>query len=70
MSTSITNYDGGIITTPQQLVHPKTVEELQEILRDTDKYPSPVRAMGSYHSLTPCASSTGTIVNMDGFTRS
>lgn len=69
MSTSITNYDGGITTTPQQHVHPKTVQELQEILRDTQKYPSPVRAMGSNHSLTPCAASTGTIVSMDGFTR-
>jgi FAD/FMN-containing dehydrogenase len=69
VSTSITNYDGGITTTPQQHVHPKTVQELQEILRDTQKYPSPVRAMGSNHSLTPCAASTGTIVSMDGFTR-
>ena len=70
MSKSITNYDGGIVTTPQQIVRPTTVEELQEILRDTDKYPSPVRAMGSNHSLTPCASSTGTIVDMDGLQRS
>jgi FAD/FMN-containing dehydrogenase len=69
VSTSITNYDGGITTTPQQHVHPKTVQELQEILRDTQKYPSPVRAMGSNHSLTPCAASTGTVVSMDGFTK-
>src|ERR1019366_4162178 len=33
------------------------------------KYPSPVRAMGSYHSLTPCASSDGTIVNMSRMNR-
>ena len=64
---TITNYDGGIVTTPQQHVHPKTVEELQTILRDRQRYPGPVRAMGSNHSLTPCASSTGTIVSMDGF---
>ena len=67
MSTPITNYDGGIVTTPREHVHPKTVEELQDILRQTDRYPSPVRAMGSNHSLTPCAASTGTIVSMDGF---
>ena len=66
MSKSIANYDGGIVTTPQQVVRPTTVETLQEIMRDTVKYPGPVRAMGSYHSLTPCASSTGTIVDMDG----
>jgi UDP-N-acetylenolpyruvoylglucosamine reductase len=69
VSTTITNYDGGIVTTPQQHVHPKTVQELQEILRDRQKYPSPVRAMGSNHSLTPCAASTGTVVSMDGFTK-
>jgi FAD/FMN-containing dehydrogenase len=69
VSTTITNYDGSIVTSPQQLVHPKTVRELQDILLDRQKYPSPVRAMGSNHSLTPCAASTGTIVSMDGFTR-
>ena len=69
VSTTITNYDGAITTTPQQLVHPKSVAELQEILRDRQKYPSPVRAMGSNHSLTPCAASTGTVVSMDGFTK-
>jgi FAD/FMN-containing dehydrogenase len=66
---TITNYDGGIVSTPQQHVHPKSVAELQEILRDRQKYPSPVRAMGSNHSLTPCATSTGTVVSMDGFTK-
>ena len=69
VSTTITNYDGGITTTPQQHVHPKSVAELQEILRDRQKYPGPVRAMGSNHSLTPCAASTGTVVSMDGFTK-
>ena len=40
MSSSITNYDGAIVTTPQVHVKPKSVEELQEILRDTNKYPA------------------------------
>jgi FAD/FMN-containing dehydrogenase len=69
VSPTITNYDGGIVTNPQQHVHPKSVQELQEILRNRTKYPSPVRAMGSNHSLTPCAASTGTVVSMDGFTK-
>ena len=69
MSTTITNYDGGIVTTPQQHVHPKSVQELQEILRDRQTYPGPVRAMGSNHSLTPCVVSTGTVVDMDGFSK-
>lgn len=40
VSMSITNYDGAIGTTPREHVHPKTVEELQNILRRTDSYPS------------------------------
>ena len=68
MSTRIANYDGSITASPQQLVHPETVEEIQAILRDTNRYPSPVRAVGSYHSLTPCASSPGTMIKLDRMT--
>jgi FAD/FMN-containing dehydrogenase len=50
-------------------VYPRSVEEIVSILRDAGRYPSPVRAMGSYHSLTPCASSDGTIINMTGMKR-
>jgi FAD/FMN-containing dehydrogenase len=64
MSEPIVNYDGSITTSPQQLVYPETVEQIQAVLRDGARYPSPVRAMGSYHSLTPCASSDGTVVSM------
>jgi FAD/FMN-containing dehydrogenase len=60
----ITNYDGSIAVSPKQLVAPKSVEEIQRIVRDKVTYPSPVRAMGSFHSLTPCAASDGTIVDM------
>jgi hypothetical protein len=64
MAYSISNYDGGITTSPQQLVYVETVEHIQALLKDSARFPSPVRAMGRYHSLTPCASSDGTIVNM------
>ena len=66
MSTTITNYDGSIVTVPQQFVRPESVEEIQAIMRQQDRYPSPVRAMGSNHSLTPCASSSGTVVSLLG----
>ena len=65
----IWNYDGGITASPAELVYPESVAEIQSILRDTDRYPSPVRAMGSYHSLTPCVSSDGTIINMSRMNR-
>ena len=64
MPTPVTNYDGSITANPQQLVVAKTVADIQNVLRDTATYPSPVRAMGSYHSLTPCASSDGTMIDM------
>src|SRR5262249_47720802 len=66
MSARVTNYDEGITAEPQQLVRPQSIAELQAILRDTDRFPSPVRAFGSYHSLTPCASSGGTMIDMSG----
>jgi hypothetical protein len=64
MPTPVTNYDGSITANPQQLVVAQTVADIQNVLRDTATYPSPVRAMGSYHSLTPCASSDGTMIDM------
>ena len=69
MSNSVVNYDGSITASPQQLVYPETAEDIQAVLRDPARYPSPVRAMGSYHSLTPCASSDGTILNMSRMNR-
>ena len=35
MSNTIVNYDGSITTTPQQLIHPTTVQEIQSVLRDS-----------------------------------
>jgi FAD/FMN-containing dehydrogenase len=67
MTRTLTSYDGGVISTPQALVAPRTVEELQAILRDRERFPSPVRPMGSFHSLTPCAASDGTVVDMTRF---
>jgi len=64
MANLIVNYDGSITASPRQLVYPETVADIQAVLRDPARYPGPVRAMGSYHSLTPCASSDGTILNM------
>lgn len=70
MPASIVNYDGSITTTPKQLIYPQTVEEIQSVLRDSATYPSPVRAIGSYHSLTPCGSSDGgTILDMTHMTQ-
>jgi hypothetical protein len=69
MATTIVNYDGSITMTPQQVVRANTVEDVQAVLRDTARFPGPVRAMGSCHSLTPCVSSDGTIIDMSDMNR-
>ena len=69
MSTTVTNYDGSIVSTPVIFVRPESVERLQAILQNHDTFPSPVRAVGSNHSLTPCASSPGTMVSMKSLNR-
>jgi hypothetical protein len=69
MANAIVNYDGSITCSPQQVVYPETVEDIQAVLRDGSRYPSPVRAMGSFHSLTPCVASDGTVVNMSHMNR-
>lgn len=66
MATTIVNYDGSIKMTPQRVVRPTSVAEIQAALRDVDRYPGPVRAMGSCHSLTPCFATDGTIIDMRG----
>src|SRR5262245_52856098 len=69
MKNTVRNYDGGITSAPVQLVSARSVADIQSILKDASRYPSPVRPMGSYHSLTPCASSDGTIIDMSGMKR-
>jgi FAD/FMN-containing dehydrogenase len=64
----IHNWGKDIWSQPAVVIAPRTVEELQEIMRDRDKYPSPVRAVGSNHSTTRCAvAEGGTVVLMKHF---
>src|SRR5437764_783837 len=69
VAVTITNCDGGVATSPRVVAVPENVQQLQSILRDPDRFPSPVRAMGTFHSLTPCPASTGTVVRMNRMTR-
>jgi len=48
----------------------ESVAELQEILHNKLRYPSPVRAVGSNHSTTHCATTDdATLVGMKNFKR-
>jgi FAD binding domain-containing protein len=61
------NWNGCAVWTPTVAVSPNNTAELAGIVKDTTKYPSPVRPAGSRHSLNECAATTGTAVGMDHF---
>lgn len=57
-------------TGPAIVVQPTTPKELIEILRNTKRFPSPVRPQGSGSSVTRCVTAAGgTLVDMTGMNR-
>ena len=59
MSSEMHNWGRDIYSRPAVVVEPESVEQIQEILRDREQFPSPVRAVGSNHSTTACATADG-----------
>jgi FAD/FMN-containing dehydrogenase len=55
----VTNWFGSIVSHPAVVVEAETVEEIAAVLADRERYPSPVRAVGSNHSTTPCGVAEG-----------
>jgi FAD/FMN-containing dehydrogenase len=51
---AVHNWFGDIASSPTVVVEPRNLQELSAIMRDSESYPSPVRAVGSNHSTTPC----------------
>ena len=66
-SALFTNWSGTAVSTPKVVAVPRDLDELKEVLSNHDRYPSPVRAAGSFHSLTACFESTGTQILMKYF---
>jgi hypothetical protein len=61
----VRNWFGNIISSPQVVVEPRSVQELIAIMQNSEAYPSPVRAVGSNHSTTACGvADNGTLVVM------
>ncbi|MBV8821781.1 MAG: FAD-binding protein [Ktedonobacteraceae bacterium] len=59
------NWFGNIVSSPYVVVQPESVQDIIAILKDTSKHPSPVRAVGSNHSMTSCGvAEHGTLVDM------
>ena len=66
----VSNWFGTIASRPRTVAHPTSVQEIVGILRDTERYPRPVRAVGSLHSTTACGMADGgTLVAMRGMAR-
>lgn len=66
--TQVSNWFGDVSWTPARQVTPATIDEVVAVVRDK-QYPSPIRAVGSNHSTTPCAAAEGgTTMFMSGMT--
>lgn len=55
----VTAWDHSFVTRPAVVVRPKTVEDIIAVMKDKQKYPSPVRAVGSHHAATGCTGADG-----------
>ncbi len=61
----VTNWFGDVVSHPGVIVDANSVADIVAVLKDPVKYPSPVRAVGSNHSTTPCgAADGGTLIRM------
>src|SRR5262245_18644435 len=62
---TVTNWFGDLVSHPQVVVEPNSVDDIVAVLKDPGRYPSPVRAVGSNHSTSPCGvAEGGTLIKM------
>ena len=67
-SIEFTNWSGQYTSKPNAYVAPQTPEELQDIIRNKERFPSPLVALGSGHSDSGCnVVYGGTAVSMKKF---
>ncbi|HWC96713.1 MAG TPA: FAD-binding oxidoreductase [Candidatus Sulfopaludibacter sp.] len=65
MAETVTNWFGNITSTPAVIVEASTVDDIVAVMKDPGRYPSPVRAVGSNHSTSPCGTADGgTLIKM------
>ena len=62
-----TNWNKSASSTPRVVAAPRDLDELIDVVKDRDKYPSPLRAAGSFHSLNACFATRGTQVLLRDF---
>lgn len=65
MPETVTNWFGNITSQPAVVVNASSTDDIIAILRNPSQYPSPVRAVGSNHSTSPCGTADGgTLIRM------
>lgn len=66
----VSSWDLSYVTRPAVVVRPKNVGEIIAVMKDKQKYPSPVRAVGAHHAATGCTGADGgTLIDMTGMNR-
>jgi len=66
----VTNWFGDIVSHPRVIVDVRSIEDVRQVLTNPDRFPSPVRAVGSNHSTAACGvADGGTLIRMGGMTR-
>src|ERR671910_3094960 len=66
----VRNWFGSIVSFPSVVTEAENVQDIIAIVQDTEKYPAPVRAVGSNHSTTPCGvADNGTVIVMRNMSR-
>jgi len=62
---TVTNWFGNIVSHPHVVVDANSVDDIIRVLKDPAQFPSPVRAVGSNHSTSPCGvAEGGTLIRM------
>jgi len=65
MASTVTNWFGNIVSHPAVIVEAASVADIVAVMKDRGRYPSPVRAVGSNHSTSPCGTAdSGTLIKM------
>ena len=66
----VRNWFGDLDWEAGAVAEARSVEDIVAVMRDADKYPSPVRARGSGHSTTVCGvADGGTVIDMKPMSR-
>lgn len=64
-TNTVSNWFGNLQSHPAVIVDANSVDDIVAVMKDPTHYPSPVRAVGSNHSTTPCGvADGGTLIRM------